>query len=133
MPQPEEQQVPETILANLHTALERWYRGDTLGYTELFADEFTFFDPLMNDRLETISQLRAHYSPMMGTIDLPKHELIAPKFQLEGDVGILTYFLKQYSSEGQVGPTFKTTEVYRRTDDKWHIIHGHWSTIPESE
>ena len=133
MTQSDEQQVYDTILANLHVALERWYKGDTLGYAELFADEFTYFDPLMNLRLETINQLRDHYSPMMGTIDLPRYELIDPKLQLKMDIGILTYFLKQYSSDGPVGPTWKTTEVHQRADGEWPIIHAHWSAIPESE
>ncbi len=133
MTQPEEQQVYDTILANLHAALKRWYKGDTLGYTELFADEFTLFNPLTSLRLETINQLRDHYPPMMGTIDLPRYELIEPKFQLQNDIGILTYFLKQYSSDGPVGPTYKSTEVYQRADGRWPIIHAHWSTILESE
>jgi hypothetical protein len=132
MTQAEEHQVYDTIVANLQGALERWYSGDPFGYAGLFADEFTYFDPMMNDRLETSGQLRDHYAPMEGTIDLPRFELLDPKLQLEGDIGILTYYLKQYSADGPVGPTWKTTEVYRKGEDEWRAIHAHWSTMPEA-
>lgn len=133
MAEAEQQRVYETIVANLQAALERWYSGDPFGYAGLFAEEFTYFDPFMNDRLETPGQLREHYTPMEGTIDLPRFELLDPKLQLEGDTAILTYYLKQYSAEGPVGPTWKTTEVYRGSDDDWRVMHAHWSTIPEAE
>lgn len=127
----EAHRVYEAIMARLKGALEQWYSGNPFGYSGLFADEITYFDPFMNDRLETIRQLRDHYTPMEGTVNLPRFELLDPKLQLEGEVGILTYFLKQYSEEGPVGPTWKTTEVYRRAGDDWQAIHAHWSTIPE--
>lgn len=126
-----ERQVYDSIMTNLRGALERWYSGDPFGYSELFADDITYFDTFMNDRLETIGQLRDHYTPMEGTVNLPRFELLDPELQLEGEIGILTYFLKQYSEEGPVGPTWKTTEVYRRDGDDWRAIHAHWSTIPE--
>jgi ketosteroid isomerase-like protein len=128
----EEKQATETIVANLSAALDRWYSGDPFGYAGLFAEDITYFDPLMNDRLETMAQLRDHYGPIEGTVDLPRFELLEPKLQWEGDVGILTYFLKQYTSDGPVGPTWKTTEVYRRFGEDWRAIHAHWSTIPET-
>jgi hypothetical protein len=132
----EDKQATQTILANLHAALERWYSGDPYGYADLFAEEFTYFDPIdpmMTDRLETKAQLRDHYATIEGTVDLPRFELIEPKLQWEGEVGILTYFLKQYTNDGPVGPTWKTTEVYRRSGDGWLGIHAHWSAIPPTD
>lgn len=128
-----EQEAYDAILGNLHAALKRWYSGDNTGYTELFANRFTLFDPMSEARLETPAQMSEHYARHYANVNLPRYELLDPVFQLEGDTAILTYFLKQFSDEGPVGPTWKTTEVYRPADGGWSIIHSHWSSIPPDE
>ena len=124
-------QVQETIIGNLEAALRDWYDGNPYSYSELFADRFTYFDPLMNERLETREQLREHYSKLAGQVNLPRHEIIEPDFSFEGEVVVLTYFLKQFSDDGPVGPTWKTTEIYRDIQGAWRAVHAHWSAIPE--
>lgn len=120
----------QAILANLRSALDRWYSGDPYGYSDLLDEPFTYYDPFMNDRLETSAQLRAHYATLEGKVNLPRYEIVDPKIELEDGFGVLTYFLKQYSNDGPVGPTWKTTEIYRGGGSRWRMIHAHWSTIP---
>ena len=126
-------EVYKTLLANLHPALERWYSGDTTGYSDLFADEFTFFDNLAPGRAHNLEQLRARYSPLDGNINLPRYELVEPVLQLFGDTAVLTYNLRQFDHDGPVGPTFSATEVYRPIEDAWRVVSGHWSVMPTAD
>lgn len=121
------QDVQEHILANLRSALERWYSGDPMAYADLFADDSTYFAPPTGGRLEGIEALRASYEPLEGKVNIPRHEVTGPKLQLHGDVGVFTYTLDDYPSDGSRGGRWNATEVYRRDGDDWRIIHAHWS------
>ncbi len=129
----DQQNVYETILAQARPALERFYKGDPSGYRELFADELTYFDPGTRARLDGISALKDYYAPLEGKINVPRHEVLNPKIQLHGDIGVFTYNLNEYASDGAVSVRWNSTEVYRRIGEEWRIIHAHWSTIENAE
>jgi ketosteroid isomerase-like protein len=48
--------------------------------------------------------------------------------QVAGDVAVLTFNFESWTKF--VRYYWNTTEVYRRTDQGWRIIHTHWS-IPQ--
>ncbi len=123
------QNVYETILAQERPALERFYKGDPSGYRELFADELTYFDPGTGARLDGISALKEYYAPLEGKINVPRHEVLNPRIQLHGDIGVFTYNLNEYASDGPASARWNATEVYRRIGEEWRIIHAHWSAI----
>lgn len=121
-----------TILSQLNAALERWYDGDPWGYADLYAEDFTYFDPYTNDRLTSRAEMRSHYETIEGTVKLPRFKIITPVASRLDELVVLTYFLKQYNDEGPWGPTWKTTEIYRDDGDgTWKIVHGHWSACTE--
>ena len=65
-----------------------------------------------------------------------RYEMIDPKVQCFGDVALLTFNVVNYGKlPGQaesVLSRWNSTEIYRRVDGKWRIIHSHWSfTKPE--
>jgi ketosteroid isomerase-like protein len=107
----------------------RWYQGDPSGYAQLFADDLTYFAPVTGGRLEGIAALQALFAPVAGKIHVPRFEMLNPKLQLYGDVGILTYNVHEYASEGSASARWNATEVYRRIGSKWRIMHGHWSVL----
>ncbi len=129
----DQQDVYETILAQARPALERFYKGDPSGYVELLADELTYFDPRSGGRLDGISALKDYYAPLEGKISVPRYEVLNPKLQLHGDIGVFTYNLNEYASDGAVSLRWNSTEVYRRIGEGWRIIHAHWSTIEHAE
>ena len=121
----------KTILSRLREALERWYAGDPLAYTELFVDDLTYFAPVyQRGRLEGIAELREILAPFKGKTAAPHFEVLNPKTQLDGNVRVLTYGLNEYAEDGTVRARWNATEVYRHVGDKWRIIHAHWSGAP---
>jgi ketosteroid isomerase-like protein len=59
--------------------------------------------------------------------------MINPKVQFHSDVALLTFNLLTYTKQGDEPETlaakWNSTEVYRKFDDGWKIIHSHWSFI----
>ncbi len=129
----DQQNVLETILAQSRPALDRFYNGDPFGYAELFADELTYFDPRTGGRLDGISALKDYYAPIVGRVSVPRYEVLNPEIQLHGDVGVVTFNVHEYASDGPASGRWNATEVYRRFGEEWRIIHAHWSPIEDTD
>jgi ketosteroid isomerase-like protein len=111
-------------------ALDRWGRGDPEGFLEICAPEVVYFDPFLPQRLDGLNTLRKYYAELRGKIHIDSYEIVDPIVQVDGDVAILTFCF--VSRGGGDEMRWNTTEVYRRGDDGWRIIHTHWSfTQPE--
>jgi len=71
--------------------------------------------------------------PITGKIKIDRYEMINPKVQGDGDVALLTFnlvsYIKQPGGAEKAAARWNTTEVYRRIDGNWRIIHSHWSFI----
>jgi hypothetical protein len=128
-----EESVQETLLAQLRSAMGRWYKGDPSCYADLFADDLTYFAPVTGGRLEGIGALRALFAPVAGKIHVPRFQMLNPKLQLHDDIGILTYNVHEYASDDSATARWNATEVYRRIGNEWRIIHGHWSAIASAQ
>jgi hypothetical protein len=124
-----EQNAYDTIVAQLRAAMQRWYKGDPSGYSELFADDLTYFAPITGGRLEGIAALKDLFAPIAGKINVAKFEILNPKLQLHGDVGVFTYHLNEYATGTSATARWNATHVYRRMGTQWRIIHAHWSAI----
>lgn len=123
----DQQHAYESIMAQLKPAVESWYKGDPFGYMRLCADEVSYYAPGTGGRLDGINALKASYDSLEGKINVPRYEILNPKIQLYGDIGVFTYNLHEYASEGPASYRWNATEVYRRIGDNWRIIHAHWS------
>jgi hypothetical protein len=129
-----EDDVAEKIIAIERAALDRWGKGDPWGFTEISADEVTYYDPDTERRLDGLEALRKFYAAIEGKIRIERYEMINPKVQIHGDTAVLTFNLIDYipTSEGSTREEYwNSTEVYSQIDRKWKIIHTHWSK-PES-
>jgi ketosteroid isomerase-like protein len=60
-----------------------------------------------------------------GKSTLIHYEFIDPKVEVSGDLALLTFNFNSHGSEGTM--RWNTTEVYRRRNGQWRIIHSHWS------
>lgn len=121
------------ILTRLQAVAERFYNKDPLAYTELLAEDVTYFAPITPGRVEGREAVRALFAPFQGKLSVPKFEILNPKLQLHGDIGIFTYNLNEYGTDGAVATRWNSTEVYRRFGDKWQAVHAHWSQIPKTQ
>jgi ketosteroid isomerase-like protein len=117
------------IVALERAALDRWGKGDPDGYLALSADDVTYFDPFVQQRLDGIDALRAWYEQVRGKIRIDRDEIVNPKVQVIGDAAILSMQFVSHGSEG--AKRWNCTEVYRRSGDEWKILHTHWSFAAE--
>jgi ketosteroid isomerase-like protein len=117
----------ELIMATEKAALDRWSNGDTTGFIELGTDEMTYFDPTLDTRLDGGDAFNKYLTSIHGKFHIDRHEILNPKVQLHGDVGILTFNLNNYSKDGKITSRWNSTEVYRRIKGEWKLVHSHWS------
>ncbi len=128
--------VTKEIISLERAALDRYEAGDPDGYLSLYASEVTYFDPMTELRLDGLKAMQEWLAPVR-TMNRPftdkRYEMIGPKVQLYGDVAVLTFKLINYGKppnkpEQQLA-RWNITEVYRRVDGKWVIVHSHFSFI----
>jgi hypothetical protein len=96
------------------------------------ADEMTYFSPFMNSILDGKSAVYAAIAPIEGQIQVPKYEISNPKLQLGGNIAVFTYQLLEFDEAGAQTAGWKISEISRLVDDKWRIIHAHYSAMAES-
>jgi ketosteroid isomerase-like protein len=119
------------ILKLERDALNRWGKGDPAGYTDIYARDVTYFDPLVAARIDGLQAMLDYYKPWAGQIQVPRYEMHNPQIVVSADMALLTYMLVNYihDSNGSEckGSCWNCTEVYTRHADSWRIIHSHWS------
>ena len=130
---PSEDFNPDAIIALERGALDRWGQGDPEGYFEIMAPDVTYFDPTTETRVDGIEALRGLFAPFTGKIKIDRIEMINPVVQRAGDLAVLTFNLISHGAQVGDGPKgdarWNSTEVYRRSEGTWRIIHSHWSYI----
>ena len=121
------------IIALERAALDRWGKGEPDGYLDLSAPEVTYFDPVRETRVNSWDELKAYYAPITGKVKVTRFDMLEPKVQYSSDIAVLSFQLISYG-EKPGGPErplarWNSTEVYRRIEGAWKIIHTHWSYI----
>jgi uncharacterized protein (TIGR02246 family) len=127
--------VTEHIISLERSALDRWIRADPDGYLSLYAKDATYFDPFREKRVDGLDELKARTAAMRGVtlpFTEPRYDMINPMVEVDGNVAVLTFNLVNYgkpsgSAKETVLARWNATEVYRKIDGAWRIIHTHWS------
>lgn len=121
------------VIAMERAALDRWGQGDPHGYLEIMAAEVTYFDPGQEARIDGLPAMQALLVPWTGRISIDRYDMVNPSVQLHGDVAVLTFNLVNYRNQpdGSQQPFIRwnSTEIYRRVEGRWQIIHSHWSFV----
>jgi ketosteroid isomerase-like protein len=124
----------EAIVAQERRALDQWARGNPLGYLEIAAGDVTYFDDIgAHARVSGRDALRGYFASLKGKIPPHRYEMLDPKVQLYGDIGILTLRYHAYGAAPAPQARWKATSVYRRMDDQWRIVHAHWSLMKDGQ
>ena len=123
--------IEETIISLERQALDKWSQGNPLGFAVNLADDATYFDDIgAHTRLDGAQEVKKYLESLVGKIPPHKYKLVDPKVQVYDNVAILT--LRYHSMIDTVsGPPWKATSVYRLKDDKWKMVHAHWSLVKE--
>lgn len=126
----------EEVIAVERSALDRWIVSNPDGYLEVAAPEITYFDPFQERRIDGLEALTTLMGPIRGIqlpFTAPRYEMIAPKVQLYGDVALLTFNLVNYGKVGgqpeSVLARWNSSELYRRVEGQWKLVHSHWSFV----
>ena len=129
-----EQANPEdSILAQAREDLDRWSEGDTEGYGRSAADDVTFFNNApAGPRVDGIQAFRELLSALKGQIPPHKYEIVEPKVQVYGSVGILTLQYHGFSFDGEPLVRGRGTCVYRDANGAWEMVHTHWSALDDA-
>jgi ketosteroid isomerase-like protein len=124
-------EVQQTLIDMESAALERWRQGDPDGFMEIIAEDYTYFDPFINERVDGYSNIKKIYDDIRGQVSFDSFELISPNVQVYGDVAVLTFNFKSFGklSDGTTGERthWHTTEVFKKYDESWKLISTHWS------
>ena len=123
--------IAASILSLERGALDRWGRGDVEGYLDIYADDVSYFDPLTAARIDGLPAVADYIRPWAGKIQIPRYEIVNPQVVTEGNIAVLSYNLVNYlhAADGSetLGTRWNSTQVYRRSDDQWRVVHVHWS------
>ena len=123
--------VEDSILKLERDALDRWGGGEPAGYIERYAADVSYFDPLTAVRIDGREAMIAYYAPWTGKIRVPRYEMVNPAVVVDGSMALLTYNLVNYARDANgaevPGSRWNCTEVYRRRDARWEIVHSQWS------
>lgn len=114
------------IIALEMAALARWCSGDPDGFLEISAPEVVYFDPFIGQRIDGLPALAAYYDGLRGRIFANRYEMRSPLVQQIGDAAVLTFHFVSWGNEGRE-MRWNCTEVYRRSGERWVIVHTHWS------
>ena len=127
--------VAQHIISLERSALDRWIHADPDGYLSLYAKDATYFDPFRDKRVDGLDELNQRTASMRG-IKLPftdpRYDMLNPRVDVDGNTAVLTFNLVNYgkptgSTQETVLARWNATEVYRRQNGEWRIIHTHWS------
>jgi ketosteroid isomerase-like protein len=124
---------PDKIIGMEKAALDRWGKGDPQGYLEIMDADVTYFDPFQEKRLDGLNSMKEFVKPLTGKIKVDRFDMLNPKVQRDGNMALLTFnllsYVKQPDGTEKLAARWNSSEVYRRIEGKWKIIHSHWSFI----
>jgi len=123
----------EAILAQVKIELDCWSRGDTEGYGQFAADDVTYFhNAPAGSRIDGKKAFQEFLLKLKGQIPPHNYKIVDPKVRVYGNVGIYSLIYHALSPDGKLIASGRGTIVYRHIDDRWEMLHTHWSVLDES-
>ena len=115
----------QEILALERRAMDGWLTGNPDPQLSISDPQITYFHAVVEKRIEGLPALKELYERYRGIPLFDSYEILNPKVQVAGDVAVLTYQLAQRN--GAVTTYWNGTQVYRKKEEGWRVIHTHWS------
>ncbi|MGE8428710.1 MAG: DUF4440 domain-containing protein [Sphingobacterium sp.] len=129
----EEEKIAAHIIGLEEAALEKWFKGDTSGYAQIWSKKsFTYFDAVETKRLEDYASMADLFKRVEGKLSANSYEVRSPRVQLGVDIAVLTYQL--FARTNILDMEYNCIEVFQKEEDgKWYAIHSTWSIIRPME
>lgn len=126
---PEESALAQHIISLEKAALDKWFKGDTSGYEELWSKHsFTYFDGVVTERVDDHATIAAFLKTIDGKLFADSYDFHSPRVQFGTDMAVLTYQL--FANTSLIDMAYNCIEVYQKeVGGEWHVIHSTWSFI----
>ena len=121
------------IIALEEDALARWVQGDPAGYLELYDSDVAYFADGLDARVDGVETLRELFGSMDGKRLTHRAVIVNPLVDRVGDVAWLVCNVDWLTENGNRTRRWNCTEIYRRRDASWRIVHSHWSIVARDE
>jgi ketosteroid isomerase-like protein len=112
---------------------ERWSVGGNRGYLDNYAEEVSYFDPILKELVVGRDKVIAHLESIYSNPHIVRSEYLNPAVSVadSGDFAVLAYNLNTYVRDDNGNErqrrAWNATEAYRLIDGEWHIVHSHWA------
>ncbi|KAK1184518.1 nuclear transport factor 2 family protein [Streptomyces sp. NBS 14/10] len=125
--------ISKTVLELERSFNERWSVGDNRGYLDNYAEEISYFDPVLKVLVVGRDAVVAHIESIYSNPRIVRSEYLNPAVHVSdsGDFAVLAYNLNTYVLDGngneQQLRAWNATEAYRLIDGEWRIVHSNWA------
>ncbi|MEU6914233.1 YybH family protein [Streptomyces olindensis] len=129
----DKEEISRTVIELEKSFNERWSAGDNTGYLDAFADEVSYFDPILENILVGRDKVVAWIHSLYSDPHIVRSEYLDPQVHVsdEGDLAVLAYKLRTYvlDENGQEKQlrAWNATHGYRLIDGRWRIVHSNWA------
>ncbi len=127
-----QEEVEKTVLEIERQALDYWSAGNPTKFPDNFANDASYFDDIAaHTRLDGLEEIQNHFTSLEGAVPPHKYEIVDQRVQSFGNTAILTLRYHSTLEDGLHGPPWKATSVYHYNNEKWQVVHAHWSLVKE--
>ena len=132
----DERKLAEHLIGLERAALDKWFKGDTSGYRQLWSKKnFSYFDGVKEHRVDSHEVICESLKPLEGQLFADSYEFCYPRVQCGTDMAVLTYqlYAKTMLSGKRFDMQYNCIEVFQKETDDWHVIHSTWCFIKPME
>lgn len=126
----EESQIAEYIINSEKSALDKWFKGDTSGFLELWSKKnFSYFDGSFPTRVDDYATIKDFVlQNVEKKLFADKYEFKNPRVQFGKDMALLTYQL--FAKTTLINMQYNCIELFQKEESgEWKVIHSTWSFI----
>ncbi|MBE4733307.1 MULTISPECIES: YybH family protein [Streptomyces] len=127
------EEISTTILELEKSFNERWSVGDNRGYLDAFADEVSYFDPILENILVGRDKVIAWIDSIYSNPNIVRNEYLNPQVHVsdDGDLAVLGYNLNTFvldeNGEEKQLRSWNASHGYKLIDGQWRIVHSNWA------
>ncbi|MFI6699553.1 YybH family protein [Streptomyces sp. NPDC050509] len=127
------EEISKTLIELEKSYNERFSVGDAGGYLDGFADEVSYFDPILKDIAVGKEKTVAWLSSIYSNPNIVRSEYLNPQVHVgdSGDFAVMGYNLKTYvldeDGNDKLLRAWNATHGYRLVDGEWLIVHSNWA------
>ncbi|MDO5621798.1 MAG: hypothetical protein Q4G24_10040 [Paracoccus sp. (in: a-proteobacteria)] len=125
----DERALADDLIGLEKAALDKWFRGDTSGYAQLWSRRsFSYFDAAVETRTDDHESIGRFLQSIDGALHADSYDLRHPRVQFGTDMAVLTYQL--FAKTNLIDMEYNVIEVFQKEPDgEWSVIHSTWSFI----